>query len=63
LTQSKKQQQNSIAIVFRFVVAGIFFLNGAPAPNPGRCASRCLTRFRLRDPIDLLFVNNQNLMI
>jgi len=37
LTQSKKQQQNSIAIVFRFAVAGIFCLCGAPAPNPGRC--------------------------
>jgi hypothetical protein len=37
--QSKKQQQKSIAIVFRFAVVlrETCVLNGAPAPNPGRC--------------------------
>jgi hypothetical protein len=34
LTQSKKQQQNSIAIVFRFAVAGIFYFEWGSRPKP-----------------------------
>jgi hypothetical protein len=34
LTQSKKQQQNSIAIVFRFAVAGIFYFKWGSRPKP-----------------------------
>jgi len=34
LTQSKKQQQNSIALVFRFAVAGIFYFKWGSRPKP-----------------------------
>jgi hypothetical protein len=34
LTQSKKQQQDSIAIVFRFAVAGFFCFKWGSRPKP-----------------------------
>jgi len=37
LTQSKKQQQNSIALVFRFAVAGFFCFKWGSRPKPWRC--------------------------